>query len=145
MCSKKQHVSLPIPSWAEYWWSWIIDDKTNRALYVSQIIAAGIRREDFEALLQSLSLRWSDKSFAKNIKAKMMIAWYKCVGAKSQGRQAQRRRAPDAGRRVMTNGGPEPKPELPNRTKPNEPRNIRPSKWLTGRSLCNRVQGRIYR
>ena len=134
----KRQVSMPIPSWAEYWWSWIIDSRVNRAWYVSLVIAAGVKREDFEALLQSLALRWSNKSFAMNIKAKMMIAWYKCVGIKSQGRQAIRQRQPNAGRNVgeSVNHGTRP---IPNRANLSEPRNIRPSKWLTGRSLCNRI------
>ena len=132
-------VSLPIPSWEEYWWSWVINSRINRTWYVSNVVAAGIMREEFEAYLQLLAFKWKGRTFARNMKAKMMIAWYKCVGMKSFGRQSSRQKQQNMKQYKSTMAGLETIPKPPNRTDPCEPKNIRLSRWMTGRSLCNSV------
>ena len=131
--------SLPIPSWEEYWWSWIVNNRFNLTWYVSNIVAAGITREEFEAYLLSLASKWRGKTFARNMKAKMMIAWYKCVGMKSSKWQATRQKQQNRNQKKSTMAGLETMPKPSNRTDPCEPKNIRLSRWMTGRSLCNCV------
>ena len=144
MCHIGNHVSLQIPPWEEHWWSWIIDERINRAWYVSHAIAAGVKREDFEEMVKYLAIRWSDKAFARNIKAKMMIAWYKCVGTKAQGRQVPRKRKTEANQDVPEKSKPSDQSEKTNQVRSIEPMNVLPSEWLTDQPFDDCEQVRIY-